>query len=176
MNRRVNTLAVRALAGLAFAATVVGASVLPATASAETFSLRHAHVRESHDASGYRRLGVAMMTMPDGRQEPATLDLRGVLTGAQGDGWFGMRAQLSYRFLDGSTIEGRMEGRFRRSDVGDIAGAQEGAGELTGGSGRFHGIEGRFTFKGEGGLSTLVPGVLADVYGDLSGEYRLRPR
>ena len=147
---------------------------LPATAMADALELRHAHVRESHDASGrYRRLGVAMMTTPDGRREPATLELRGLLTGPQGDGWHGMRAQLTYRFADGSTIEGRMEGRFRRNDMGEIAGAQEATGEWTGGTGRFQGIEGRFTLKGEGGLSSLKPGVLADVYGDLTGEYRL---
>ena len=177
MDHRIKTLTRRGLIGLAGAGTLLLGLVLPATAAADALNLRHAHVRESHDASGnYRRLGVALMTMPDGRREPATLDLRGVLTGPQGDRWYGMRAQLTYRFADGSTIEGRMEGRFRRNEMGDIAGAQEANGELTGGTGRFQGIEGRFTLKGEGGLSPLTPGVLADVYGDLTGEYRLPAR
>lgn len=162
---------------LALAGTLAGglSAALPTTASAEALNLRHAHVRESHDMSTgqYRRVGVAMMVMPDGRREPATLDLRGVLTGAQGEGWYGMRAQLSYRFADGSTVEASMVGRFRRNDAGDIAGPQEASGELTGGTGRFQGITGRFNLKGEGGLSVLTPGMLADVYGDLSGEYQL---
>lgn len=165
------------MAALTFVGAVMGGwAVVPGAVMAETLSLRHAHVFERYEPPGYRRLGVALMTMPDGRQEPATLELRGVLTGAQGDGWYGMRVQLSYRFNDGSTIEGQMEGRFRRNAAGDISGAQEASGDLTGGTGRFQGIEGKFTLKGEGGLSTKSPGVLADVFGDLSGEYRLPSR
>ncbi|TNF62168.1 MAG: hypothetical protein EP306_04210 [Burkholderiales bacterium] len=177
MNHPINSLVRSGLAGVFCAGALVGGLVLPSMAWAEEFNLRHAHVRESYLAAGnYTRVGVAFLRQADGRLEPATLQLRGLLTGAQGDRWYGMRAQLTYRFNDGSTIEANMEGRFRRNEMGDISGAQEATGELTGGTGRFQGIEGRFTLKGEGGLSPLTPGVLADVYGDLTGEYRLPAR
>lgn len=162
--------------GIGLALVLGGAALWPTYASADELRLRHAHTFDRYEDGGYRRVGVAMLALPGGRREPATLDLRGSLTGAQGDGWFGMRVTLRYRFDDGSTIEGRMEGRFRRSDMGEVSGPQEATGELTGGSGRFQGIQGRFTMAGAAGLSVLSPGVMAEVYGDLIGEYSLPTR
>jgi len=52
----------------------------------------------------------------------------------------------------------------------------EGNGEFTSGTGRFEGIRGTFSMKGQGGLSAAAPGVLADVFGDLKGDYTLPAR
>ena len=46
----------------------------------------------------------------------------------------------------------------------------------TSGTGRFEGIRGTFSMKGQGGLSAATPGVLADVFGDLTGDYTLPAR
>ncbi len=52
----------------------------------------------------------------------------------------------------------------------------EGNGEFISGTGRFEGIRGTFSMKGQGGLSAAAPGVLADVFGDLKGDYTLPAR
>lgn len=162
--------------GMGVALVLGGTLVWPTSIQAAELRLRHAHSFDRYEDGGYRRVGVAMLSLPGGRREPATLDLRGVLTGELPDGWFGMRATLRYRFDDGSTIDARMEGRFRRSEAGDVSGPQEASGELTGGTGRFEGIQGRFTMTGSAGLSAQTPGVLAEVFGDLTGEFSLPTR
>lgn len=154
------------------AAPVLAAAALlaaPWPAAAEALRWQHAHVFDRFEDGGYVRRGVAMFRFATG-VEPATLELRGRMTGAQPDGWHGMRIKLRYRFDDGATLIASAQGRLQRSPDGTVTGAQEAAGSFTGGSGRFAGATGTFTLKGVGGLSGLQVGVLADVFAELTGD------
>ncbi|MCU0969989.1 MAG: hypothetical protein MUF03_14470 [Rubrivivax sp.] len=126
-----------------------------APAAAQDIQWRQAHAFDRWEGNAFVRRGVAMFRIA-GRLEPATLEIRGQLTGPQGDGWYGMKIDLLYRFDDGATLTGQLEGRFQRDAYGSASGAQEGAGTFTGGT-------------GAAGLTVSGPGVLADVFGELSG-------
>ena len=147
-------------------------TLTPAVAHAEELRWRQAHAFDRYEGAGYIRRGVAMFRL-GGRPEPATLEVRGLMTGPQGDNWFGMRIDLRYRFDDGATLLGQLEGRFQRSADGSISGPQEGQGRFVGGTGRFEGAEGSFRLQGVGGLAGSTPGVLGDVFGALEGDLKL---
>lgn len=161
------------LLALLSAAALLGTVAQPA--AAETLQWRHTHTFDRYEGAGYVRKGVSLFRL-GGQPEPATLEVRGQLTGPQGEGWFGMRIELRYRFDDGATLVGQLEGRFQRSADGTVAGPQEGTGQFVGGTGRFQDAKGGFKLRGMGGLSPTSPGILADVYGDLEGDLQLPAR
>ena len=164
---------------LAVLVAFAGFGLTPGGASpvrAETISWRHVHALDRDEPDGtYLRRGVAIFHFGNHLPVPATLELRGRL-GLWEQGWQTFTTQWTYRFDDGSIVRARLDGRLQMNPATNTPGPQEGAGEFLSGTGRFEGIRGTFSMKGQGGLSAATPGVLADVFGDLTGDYTLPAR
>jgi len=160
-------------------AALVGFGLTPGGASpvhAEAISWRQVHALDRDEPDGtYIRRGVAIFHFGNHLPVPATLELRGSV-GLWEQGWQTFTAHYTYRFDDGAIVRARLDGRQQVSPTTNTPGPQEGAGEFISGTGRFEGIRGTFSMKGQGGLSAATPGVLAAVFGDLTGNYTLPAR
>ena len=130
--------------------------------------------RDEADGAIVRR-GVAIFHFGNHLPVPATLEVR-VRLGLWEQGWQTFTTHLTYRFDDGAIVRARLDGRQQRDPATNMLGPQEGKGEFISGTGRFEGIRGTFSMKGQIGLSATTPGVLADIFGDLTGDYTLLAR
>lgn len=160
-------------------AAFVGFGLTPGGASpvyAEAISWRHVHAMDRDEPDGtYIRRGAAIFHFGNHLPVPATLELRGRL-GLWEQGWETFTNELTYRFDDGAIVRAKLDGRLQRDPMTRAARVLEGNGEFVSGTGRFEGIRGAFSMKGQGGLSAATPGVLADIFGDLTGDYTLPAR
>jgi hypothetical protein len=143
---------------------------------AEAISWRHVHAMDRDEADGtILRRGVAIFHLGSHLPVPATLEVRSRL-GLWEQGWQTYTSDWTYRFDDGAIVRAKVDGRQQRDPATNTTGPQEGKGEFVSGTGRFEGIRGTFSGTGRAGLSAATPGVLADIFGDFTGNYTLPAR
>lgn len=140
------------------------------SAQADQLSWRATSVQGPRLPTVNTRVGVAMFSTG----EPATYERRIRAAGAPADGRLAVQVESVYRFADGATIVMRSRETINLTPQGSH-GRDEwtGEGEIAEGTGRFAGIQGRFTFRAVMGLDGQADGLLGDSFLTGRAEYML---
>lgn len=140
-------------------ATAVWMVALPARADEVTW--RATSVQGPRLPTMNTRIGVALFS----NGEAATLERRISAAGPPAAGKMDVNVETTYRFADGSTIVMRSRETIHLSPQG-THGRDEwsGDGEVAGGSGRYAGIKGTFSFRAMMGLDGKADGMLGDSF------------
>ena len=133
-----------------------------------TYHTIKAETKEVGDVPGHitgvsQHAGLGFFTKGPGSGEIATRTSTSVFDVVKGKGTF--TTDIVYTFRDGSTISVKALGATTPVDGGK-RGVEEGTYEVTGGTGRFEGIKGKGTWKGER-LGPRETG--GDGYADVTG-------
>lgn len=148
-------------------ALLVLAAALAGPALAQELSWRATSVQGPRLPGVNTRIGVALFAHGEG----ATYVRRVSAAGAPVDGRLDIDVESIYRFRDGATIVMRSRETIRLAPQGQHGqDAWTGQGEITAGSGRYEGIQGRFSFRAVTGIDAGADGVLGDSF--LAGQAR----
>jgi hypothetical protein len=117
------------------------------------------------------RLGVAIF----GNAEPATYERKVSPVGLPVAGKLPIRAETVFRFADGSTLTMHSTETINLTAQG-THGRDEwtGDGQIVGGTGRYQGANGNFTFRALMGLDRQADGLLGDGFLTGQGQYTLQ--
>ena len=149
----------------------VGALLVPLTLAAQELSWRSTSVQGPRTPTLNTRVGVAIF----GASDTATYERRVRPAGPPQAGKLPIDVEMVFRFADGATLQMRSRETINLTAQG-THGRDEwtGDGQIVGGSGRFQGATGTYTFRALMGLDGQADGMVGDAFLSGQGRYTLQ--